>query len=888
MRSEAKIAARPTAAPFRLVLLGRFSLTGPQGPVDLGSKKLCALLAYMVCTAPQPRSRETLTTLLWGSHFEAQARQNLRQALSRLRRALGDALASDDDTVHIRPEMIQCDAARFESLVRAASHDAIAEAVELYQGTFLANIAIPEEAWTDWVNGQRHRLESLAVDALIQLGENEERHGNPARTLEVANRAVAIDGLREDGHRLIMRSLAAVGRRTEALKHYDQLVARLKRDLSVEPDAATVALIAGLRQPVRAAPVPAAVPDPTAPPALAPVEAAAAMPDVARARREAAAAPGPRDAAAAAPPADTERRHLSVLAAADVVGYSIMMARDEARTYHRWMALLTEAIRPAATRHHGTIVKSMGDGILAEFMSAVDAVEWASDIQRAAAARPPGPDDALSLSLRVAIHLGDVIVRGDDIFGDGVNIAFRLQEQAEPGGIVISEAIHELVRGTIGQRVRDLGFLDLKHIERPIKAYAVDYGTPPPAPHLRPLRGTVPSIAVLPFQNLGGNSSDDYFADGIVEDIIVSLASLRELLVISRNSTLAYRGRQVDPREVGRTFGVRYVLEGSVRKASNALLVTTQLCDADTGANLWGKRREVPLDELFDVQDRIVSDVVGGIAPNVRAAELERALRIRPASFTAYDYTLRALDIINNLEDRQTFTSARDYLDKAMAEHPGFAMPVAWAARWYSISIGQGWSDNPVDDAARAAALANRAIELDGHNALALATYGHLRSYLFHDHDSALVYFDRALAACPNSSLAWILSSGTLSYVGRGADAVRHAERGLRLSPFDRSLFHHYGFLSLAHYSDGSFEDAVKWGRMSAVENPAYTANLRTLAAALAALDRLDEARDVAAMLMRLEPDFRLELYGRTRQPFRHSRTRARYMEHLRRAGLPA
>jgi adenylate cyclase len=286
------------------------------------------------------------------------------------------------------------------------------------------------------------------------------------------------------------------------------------------------------------------------------------------------------------------------------------------------------------------------------------------------------------------------------------------------------------------------------------------------------------------------------------------------------------------------------------------------------------------------VQDRIVEKIVGGIAPNVRAAELRAAMRKKPENFNAYDCTLRALHIINGLE-KDTFTQARDYLQKAMDEDPEFAMPVAWAARWHNIYVGQGWSANPVADRAKAAELAAKAIELDGQNATALATYGHLKSFLLHDYESALVYFERALAACPNHSFAWFLSSPTLSYLGRGEQAIKHAERALRLSPLDRGLFAYYSALNLAHYSHGSYEEAVRWGKLSASENPLYTANLRYLVAALAALDRLDEARAAAATLLQLEPDFRLGSFERALQPFRVPEISAKFMEHLRKSGLP-
>jgi len=574
-------------------------------------------------------------------------------------------------------------------------------------------------------------------------------------------------------------------------------------------------------------------------------------------------------------------RRLAAVAFVDIVGYSALMAHDETRTHQRWITILNKVIRPATVEHRGRIVKSTGDGVLTEFPSAFDAVEWARQVQRIVNLGPA--EDSVSLALRIAVHLGDVIATDEDIYGDNVNVAARLQEHAEPGGIVVSETVYDLVRGSISLQASDLGFLALKNFEQPIRAYALNVGGITPLP--RPKLETLPSIAVLPLHNAGGDPADNYFSDGIVEDITLSLAGLRELMVVSRGSTLAYRGRQPNPREIGRVLGVRYVLMGTVRRSDKLVRVSVELCDANSSATLWGEKAEVPLGELFEVQDRIVERIVAGIAPNVRAAELRASMRKKPENFTAYDYTLRALHIINSL-DKSTFLQAREYLDRAMAEDSNFAMPAAWAARWHSLRVGQGWSENPDEDAEKAVELAARAIDLDRQNALALATYGHLMSYLFHECDSALVYFDRALSASPNHSLAWLLSSATLGYIGRGEQAVSHAEHGLRLSPFDQNLFYYYEFLSLAHYSNGAYEEAVKWGKMSARENPRFTANLRYLAAALAALDRLDEAREAAANLMKLEPNFRLGVYERTRQPFRQPEMSAKHMEHLRKAGL--
>jgi adenylate cyclase len=437
-------------------------------------------------------------------------------------------------------------------------------------------------------------------------------------------------------------------------------------------------------------------------------------------------------------------RRLAAIAFLDIVGYTILMASDETATHRSWMAVLDDIVRPQTERHAGIIVKSTGDGVLVEFQSALSAVEWARDVQSAlnttAAANP-----AISIVLRIAVHLGEIIATEFDVFGDAINIAARLQEYAPRGGIVLSEAVYAAVRDTAATRARDLGALHLKNLPRPVRAYALDPDVQGIAVPVLPNEGKLPSIAVLPLQNLGGDSSDDYFSDGCVEDITLSLASLHELTVISRGSTLAYRGRQPDPREVGRVLGVRYVLMGTVRTSERLVRVSVELCDAENGVRLWGEKAEVAPGDLFDLQDHIVQRIVSGIAPNVRAAELRAAMRRKPESFTAYDCTLRGLHVINAL-DANTFAKALQYFERAMAEDANFAMPVAWAARWHSLYVGQGWSPEPEQDRARAVELAAKAIELDAQNALALATYGHLRSFLFHDYDSALAYFDRALS----------------------------------------------------------------------------------------------------------------------------------------------
>jgi adenylate cyclase len=583
------------------------------------------------------------------------------------------------------------------------------------------------------------------------------------------------------------------------------------------------------------------------------------------------------------------QRRLAAILAADVAGYSRLMGSDDEATLAGLKAC-REVIALNSKRHHGRIVNTPGDSALVEFASAVDATRCAIEIQKEMAQRNAAIPEDRRLEIRIGINVGDIIIDEGEIYGDGVNIAARVESLASPGGICLSENAYQQIKGKLTLNASNMGARQLKNIAEPVRVYSVQPDAPARPTLAFPDRPSIavllPSIAVLPLRNQVEDPADDYFCDGIVEDVILSLASFHELMVISRSSTLAYRGGQADPRQVGRDLGVRYVMSGTVRRSEKLVRVSVELSDAVSGATLWGEKADVPPGELFELQDHIVRRVVAGIAPNVRAAEMRALMRKRPESFTAYDYTLRGLHIINSL-DKKTFLQAREFLDRAMVEDAHFAMPVAWAGRWYSMYVGQGWSANPAEDRIKAIDLAAKAIDLDPDNALALATFAHLKAYLSHDYDSALNYFERALTASPNHSLAWLLSAGTLSYIGQTKKAIEHAQRGLRLSPFDRGLYYYYMFLTLAYYADGAYEEALKWGRLAFNQNPMYTATHRFFAAALVATGNQAEAREVAAAMMRLEPDFRLSTYVGTRQPFRAPELRDRLLDHLRQAGFP-
>ncbi len=579
-------------------------------------------------------------------------------------------------------------------------------------------------------------------------------------------------------------------------------------------------------------------------------------------------------------------RQLLCVVFADMAGYSALTSQDEVGTHDMWMRFVEDVVRPQTGQRGGHIIRTLGDGILLTFQSTSAALEWSIAVQDqilqgriGKTARYPG------LSMRIGLHVCEVIQDGEDVYGDGVNITKRLQETVEPDGIIISEELYHATRKSVPVEVRNLGYLTLKNIGDPIRAYEI----------IRPKGNDVvgralaqkklPSIAVLPLQNLSGDDDFKYFADGVVEDIIVSLSAMKELLVISRASALAFNSGDSDPRAVGRALDVRYVLMGTLRRSTTKLRLSVSLCDTSNGEIIFSEKSEFPHKDLFETQDRIVEHVVSRIAPNVRASESRKALRKPPDNFTAYDLTLKALDLMTHL-DKESFDQALKYLKAAMELDPKFAMPVAYAARWHCIYIGQGWDEDRTKYIAAARDYASKAVNLDRQNALGLAAYGHVKSYLEHDYDSALVFLDRAREMGPSQSIAWILSSGTLSYIGRYEEAIEHARHGVRLSPNDPDIFQYYDFLCMAYYLNRDFEEAVKWGERSFAEKSDYTSNWRLMVVSNAGAGKMERARFFAQKIITKEQDFRTDEFVREFCPFREPADRTMYAEHLHAAGL--
>lgn len=619
-------APRPT---FTLSLLGRFVLTGPHGALSLPNKKLAGLLAFLACTAPDPQPREKLSNLLWGSHFDAQAKQNLRQALFKLRQILGpDALKSEGEFISLNAAVIACDVRQFERLVRDGSREALSAAADLYRGRLADDIGIGEEGWSEWVAGERERLSELALGSMVTLGEYELSEGHADRALRTGQRANALNDLREDSHRLIMRALSATGRNAEALKYYLDVVALLKRELSTEPDLATKSLASELRR--------------------------------------------------------------------------------------------TQAVASAS---------------------------------------------------------GEVTSEG-------------------------SPSSSALIMG-----------------------------------------GEKPSLVVLPFRNMSGDPEQDYFADGVTEDIITALSRFRELVVIARGSSFALRDKGMTSGQIAQHFGVQYVLSGHIRKAGNRIRVSAELTHAGSEARVWSDRYDRPLTDIFDLQDDVSSSVAGVVDPAVRGAEIERARRKPPTDLSAYDLYLRGLHHLWG-GTRDDVVKAIDLLRRSLGLDQA-RTPALAALAWGLVMAPPLGAHTPPDATTEALGLARRAVEQDGTDSFAHAVYGFTLFGPAGDNDQGRVHASEAVRLNPSSAFAWGVLGMIDSMGGDYENAVACLHRSLVLSPYDSMLHLWMTGLTASYFALGRHEDGIAWARKSVRHNPSNGTGHRMLAANLVAAGRLEEAREV-------------------------------------------
>jgi TolB-like protein/class 3 adenylate cyclase/Tfp pilus assembly protein PilF len=587
---------------------------------------------------------------------------------------------------------------------------------------------------------------------------------------------------------------------------------------------------------------------------------------------------------------DVERRLVAIFAA-DVEGYSRLMDRDEVGTL-RDLTERRQILDGLIASHRGRIANTAGDSVLAEFASDVDAVQCAVEAQAAwAEANGRVPPDR-RVKFRIGVHVGDVMVRAGDLFGDGVNIAARLQSSAAADGICISSAAHEQVRKILPLTFVDLGMQCLKNIE-PIRAFAVSVAAEPSqAARLADAQTPLalpdkPSIAILPFTNMSGDPEQDYFADGMVDDIITALSHFKALFVIARNSSFTYKGRAVDVKQVGRELGVRYVLEGSVRKATNRVRITGQLVDAATGVHLWADRFDGGLGDIFDLQDQVTESVVGAIAPAVEKAEIERAKRKPTESLDAYALYLRGLARLYQFANRQANAEALRLFNSAIELDPDFASAYGRAATCYAWAKGNGWISVTANEIAEVTRLAQRAVELGKDDAIALADSGWALAFVVRDLEVAASLIDRALVLNSNLAEAWFCGGWVKNWLGEPESAIERFARAMRLNPLDPRTMGMRGGTAHAHFFLGRYDEAASWAAMALQDNPDFQPGLRIAAASNAMAGRPEQAHKAAARLRQLNPVLGVSTLKDVLGPYRHAEDLSRYEEGLRQAGLP-
>jgi len=579
----------------------------------------------------------------------------------------------------------------------------------------------------------------------------------------------------------------------------------------------------------------------------------------------------------------SQTRRLAAIIAADVAGYSRLMGADEEGTLEALKAIRRELSDPKVKEHRGRIVNTTGDGLLIEFSSVVDAVRCAVEVQHAMAERNVDVPPDRRIELRMGINLGDIIKDGRDIFGDGVNVAARLEALAEPGGICVSRVVRDQVRDKLAFSFEDMGEQQVKNIARPVHVYRVLIDKPASAKALLPLPDK-PSIAVLPFQNMTGDAEQDYFVDGVVEEIITAISRLPWLFVIARNSSFTYKGRAVDVKQVARELGVRYVLEGSVRKGGNKVRITGQLIDAASGAHIWADRFDGALDDIFELQDQVASGVVGAIEPKLRSAEIERAIRKPTENLGAYDLYLRALAQFWKWTP-DGWSEAVDLLRRALDIDPSYATAAGLFA-WCRVveQTRRLVSAQERDEASRFARLA---VEKGNEDPDALWMGGWGMLMLAGEHAAGMSAMERSLALNPNSALASCFFGWAQSYRHQSQRAIEALERARRLSPLDPQPWVFYGGLAHAHFAAGRWGEAIEWADRALHAQPRMTAVVGVKAAACSHLGRVEEARACVSRYRELRPGSTIGNVGGLVRTALSPEFRAAYTDGLRKAGMP-
>ena len=584
-------------------------------------------------------------------------------------------------------------------------------------------------------------------------------------------------------------------------------------------------------------------------------------------------------------------RRLAAILAADVAGYSRLMGADEEGVLARLKAARKSLVDPTIAAHRGRIVKTTGDGMLVEFASAVDAGRCAVEVQRGMAEQNAAVPEVRRLEYRIGIHVGDIIVDDNDIFGDGVNIAARLEGIADPGGVCISDDAQRQIRGKVDAAFEDIGSQNLKNIAEPMRAWRLQLNASScaAAPIEPPVESTQalalpdkPSIAVLPFENMSDDPEQEYFADGMVEEIITALSRFKWLFVIARNSSFTFKGKAVDVKEVGRRLGVRYVLQGSVRKAAGKVRITGQLVDAVTGAHIWADRFERDLTDVFALQDEVTVAVVSAVQPKLLQTEIAMATRRRPENPTAYDLFLRAMQQFY-LSTREGLAEALRLTKRALELDPRYGLVSALAGGCYHLNVQFGHAVDPQFERKEAVRLSRLALSIDDGDPDILAWAAIISAFAVGDSESEIEMANRAVALNPNSFHAWNCRGHVNRVAGLLEEAVRSFECAMRVSPIDPNLQYSFAGMGYASIELRRFDDAIAAGKKALRLNRSHSGAYRVLASAFAHLGRVGETREAAARLLEVDPTFTISSWIA-----RGGQSNTKLMiEGLRKAGLP-
>jgi adenylate cyclase len=580
-------------------------------------------------------------------------------------------------------------------------------------------------------------------------------------------------------------------------------------------------------------------------------------------------------------------RRLAAIFAADVVGYSRLVGVDEEGTHERLQAHRRELIDPKIAEHQGRIVKTTGDGVLVEFASPLKAVRCAIEVQHGMVDRNADVPKERQIEFRIGINLGDVIVEEGDLYGDGVNVAARLEGIAEPGAVYISRAVRDIIRDRPEIVVEDLGERPLKNIAHPVQVFRIGapgraLGAPAPLPEEPPPVPHKPSIAVLPFANMSGDAEQEYFSDGMTEDLITDLSKVSGLFVIARNSSFTYKGRSVKVQEIGRDLGVRFVLEGSIRKAGNRVRVTAQLIDASSGGHLWAERFDRDLADIFATQDEVVEKIVGALAVTLTRGEVQRLRRRGTGNVEAYESWLRAREALAR-GTREALGEARAMHRRAIEIDPGFAAPHAGLALTAISDYASGWAPDPALALDEAERWARRAAELDYQEPVSHMALGSVLMWR-RDHDGALKEYRRMIEIDPNYAQGHAALGLGLMYAGKADAALEPFAMAMRLDPHHPAMLLH--FLAQANFSLGKYESAAEQLVERIARNPGTDASRMLLASCYGHLGRAEDARAVWAELLKVNPDFSLMQRARV-LPYKDAGDFQRIVDGLAKAGLP-